>query len=135
MPVSDRDKRYFERIGAYKAESHADVSAAHRSLPVSERLRRSWELYVAHRGEVDLSAREDDPTPFYERARTLGLIASRSKDRIDLEGLVRLPDLDWAYVEQHCRVGCARSVPRPAHRITLAAAPDLDAPLVMPRAR
>ncbi len=28
------------------------------------------------------------------------LIASRPKDRIDLEGLVRLPGLDWPYVER-----------------------------------
>jgi hypothetical protein len=33
----------------------------------------------------------------------LKLIADRSKDRVDLEGLVRLPDLDFAYVEEQCR--------------------------------
>jgi hypothetical protein len=30
----------------------------------------------------------------------LKLIANRPKDRVDLEGLVRLPDVDWAYVER-----------------------------------
>lgn len=30
----------------------------------------------------------------------LKLIASRAKDRIDLEGLVRLPAVDWGYVER-----------------------------------
>jgi hypothetical protein len=33
----------------------------------------------------------------------LKLIANRSKDRVDLEGLVCLPDLDFAYVEERCR--------------------------------
>ncbi len=33
----------------------------------------------------------------------LKLIAYRSKDRIDLEGLVRLPSIDWSYVEKQCR--------------------------------
>lgn len=32
----------------------------------------------------------------------LKLIADRAKDRVDLQGLVRLPDLDFAYVEAQC---------------------------------
>lgn len=30
----------------------------------------------------------------------LKLIAHRPKDVVDLRGLIALPDLDWAYVEQ-----------------------------------
>jgi predicted nucleotidyltransferase len=33
----------------------------------------------------------------------LKLIAFRSKDQVDLNGLARLPLIDWAYVEEHCR--------------------------------
>lgn len=33
----------------------------------------------------------------------LKLIADRSKDRVDREGLVHLPNLDFAYVEEQCR--------------------------------
>jgi hypothetical protein len=33
----------------------------------------------------------------------LKLIAYRSKDRIDLEGLVRRPSIDWSYVEKQCK--------------------------------
>ncbi len=33
----------------------------------------------------------------------LKLIADRAKDRLDLQGLARLPGLDWSYVEQQCR--------------------------------
>ena len=33
----------------------------------------------------------------------LKLIASRPKDQVDLLGLVRLPDLDWPYVERVAR--------------------------------
>jgi hypothetical protein len=72
MGVSERDRAYMERLGAYKAASHADAFARHRALPLDERLRRSWALYEAHL-ETPASVRDDDPTPFYERARALGL--------------------------------------------------------------
>jgi hypothetical protein len=61
------------RIAAYKAESHAEATARHRALPLGERLQRSWALYLAGRGEAQPADRDDDPTPFYERARRLGL--------------------------------------------------------------
>ena len=59
------------RIGACKAESHAAAQARHLALPLAERLARSWALYQAHRGS--LRERSDDPSPFYARARALGL--------------------------------------------------------------
>jgi hypothetical protein len=69
--VSDRDRAYMERLGRYKAASHMDAQARHLALSLDERLRRSWALYEAHRGA--LPERNDDPSPFYERARALGL--------------------------------------------------------------
>ncbi|MGH7896076.1 MAG: hypothetical protein ACREQL_15495 [Candidatus Binatia bacterium] len=45
----------------------------HRTLPVGERLRRSWALYLAGRGAAHGAESGDDPSPFYERARRLGL--------------------------------------------------------------
>jgi len=61
------------RIGTYKAESHAEAKARHLALPLSERLRRSWALYLAGRKAAQPADRDDDPTPLYERARRLGL--------------------------------------------------------------
>jgi hypothetical protein len=72
MPASERDREQFRRIGAAKAESHAEALAAHLALPLHERLERSWELYLRFR-DPDAPPRDDDPTPFYERARARGL--------------------------------------------------------------
>ena len=74
MPVPERDREFMRRVGAAKAASHAEVAARHRALPIVERLRRSWALYLAGRSSSMPQARaDDDPTPFYDRARTLGL--------------------------------------------------------------
>jgi hypothetical protein len=73
MAVSDRDRRHFERIGSAKAASHAEATERHRALTLEQRLHESWQLYLRHRDEVDVSKRDDDPSPFYERARRLGL--------------------------------------------------------------
>jgi len=72
MGVSERDRAHMQRIGAYKAESHAEAQARHLALPLSERLRRSWALSEGHRDTLHPD-RDDDPTPFYDRARALGL--------------------------------------------------------------
>ena len=73
MVVSASDREFMRRIGEAKADSHAEAAARHRALPLRERLRRSWALYLAGRSTPDPALREDDPTPFYERARALGL--------------------------------------------------------------
>jgi hypothetical protein len=73
MLVSKRDHEYMRRIGEAKTASHADAAAAHRALPLEERLRRSWALFLAGRARGREAGRDDDPTPFYTRARTLGL--------------------------------------------------------------
>jgi hypothetical protein len=73
MPVSDRDKQYFARVGAIKESVHAQAAADHLAFSLDERLARSWALYCANRDAVNFAAREDDPSAFYERARKLGL--------------------------------------------------------------
>jgi hypothetical protein len=73
MPASQSDRDYFARIGAIKEELHAEVARDHERMTLSERLERSWALYLARRDQVDLTGRLDDPMPFYERARQLGL--------------------------------------------------------------
>jgi hypothetical protein len=75
MSVSDRDRAFMARVAAYKAESHAEAQARHLALPLDERLRRSWELYLAGREAGARSERDDDPSPFYAQARALGLCA------------------------------------------------------------
>jgi len=71
MAVSSRDRAYMERIGAYEAQAHAEAQIRHLALPLAARLERSWALYESHR--ASLRPRDDDPTPFYLRARSLGL--------------------------------------------------------------
>jgi hypothetical protein len=72
MSVSERDREHMRRIGAYKAASHADAQARHRALTLEQRLQRSWALYEANRQALGRLVHED-PTPFYDRARALGL--------------------------------------------------------------
>jgi hypothetical protein len=71
MPVRDDDHAYFRRIGEAKQRSHDEALRAHLALPLHERVRRSFEMSAACTG--DAAPREDDPTPFYDRARRLGL--------------------------------------------------------------
>lgn len=76
MPVSEREMQYMHRIGALKASSHAEALTLHQALPLEERLRRSWMLFVSLRAAANVDRRLDDPSPFYERARMLGLCDS-----------------------------------------------------------
>jgi hypothetical protein len=73
MTVSAHGREHMRRIGEAKAASHAEAAARHRALPVAERLRRSWALYLAGRSTIREDARDDDPAPFYDRARARGL--------------------------------------------------------------
>jgi hypothetical protein len=75
MAVSERERAFMARLAAYKAESHAEAQARHRALPLDERLQRGWELYLAGRDTGASRERNDGPSPFYERARALGLCA------------------------------------------------------------
>jgi hypothetical protein len=70
--VSSAEREYFRRIGAAKASSHAEARTTHLMLSIDERLQRSEELYLRHRDQA-MRRQPDDPTPFYERARALGL--------------------------------------------------------------
>jgi hypothetical protein len=72
MTVSDRDRAYMRKLAAFKTASHAQARSSHLALPLSVRLQRSWQLYRAHNAGRS-PARPDDPSPFYERARALGL--------------------------------------------------------------
>ena len=72
MDVSDRDRDHMRKLGEAKAESHRDALAEHLALSLSERLERSWQLYLAFR-DPNAPPRDDDPTPFYDRARRLGM--------------------------------------------------------------
>jgi len=68
-----RERDPLRRIGAWKAESHREAEARHLALSLSERLERSWQLYLEGRSAAALERRDDDPSPFYEKARALGL--------------------------------------------------------------
>ena len=73
MGVSEQDRAFMARVGGYKAQSHAEAQARHLALTLDERLQRSWELYLAGRVVDTSRERDDDPSPFYDRARALGL--------------------------------------------------------------
>lgn len=73
MGVSDRERDYMRRVGEIKQGSHDDALARHRALPIAERVRRGSALHRATRASARLEARSDDPSPFYVRARALGL--------------------------------------------------------------
>lgn len=62
-----------QRIGEYKAESHAAAQSEHLTSSMAERLRRSWALYVETRSSVEIADTGDDPSPFYALARARGL--------------------------------------------------------------
>jgi hypothetical protein len=72
VTVSDKDREYMRRLGAYKALSHREAHAEHLATPLNERFRRSWRLYERYHHRVRHES-HDDPTPFYDRARELGL--------------------------------------------------------------
>ena len=71
--VSDREREYMRRIGEYKEAAHRDSTRRHLEASLEERLERSWQLYLAGRAGASLDRRNDDPSPFYDRARALGL--------------------------------------------------------------
>jgi hypothetical protein len=71
VPVSDEEREYMRRLGKFQEQGHADALAAHLALPPSQRLARS--LALMRQFHASARPRNDDPTPFYERARRLGL--------------------------------------------------------------
>ena len=73
MRVSDRDREYMRRLGEAEAEAHAERRAEHLALDLDERLRRSMALMEQFWRRANHEARHDDPIPFYDRARRLGL--------------------------------------------------------------
>ena len=73
MTASDKDREYVRRIGVYKELSHREAQAEHLAVSLDERFRRSWRLYQRYRHRVRRDDPKDDPTPFYDRARELGL--------------------------------------------------------------
>lgn len=73
MPVSEKDREFMRRIGAYKALSRNEEQAEHLTLSIAERLRRSAELSVRYRDRARADPDEDDASELYERARRLGL--------------------------------------------------------------
>jgi hypothetical protein len=78
MAVSSSDRSFMQRIGKYKAASHTAATARHLARPVAERIQRSWDLSVSYATAAVTRNRRDDPTPFYDRARRLGLYSDQS---------------------------------------------------------
>lgn len=73
MAISEQDRDYMRRIGAYKALSRKQDEAEHLALSIAERLRRSSELSVRYRDRARPDSDVDDASQLYDRARRLGL--------------------------------------------------------------
>lgn len=71
--VSDWDREYMRRIGRYKHESHQEAIRAHRELPANARLAIARRITADCRAFPTWDHRIDDPSPFYERAKALGM--------------------------------------------------------------
>jgi len=65
MSVKAGDREYLERLGRYQEET-----SSWRRMSTAERLAAGIELWLRF-GRRE--AEKDDPRPFYERARALGL--------------------------------------------------------------
>jgi hypothetical protein len=73
MTVSERDIEYMQRLGRFQEEGRRERMSRHASLSPEERLSRSLEMSQAYLGQARVKFPNDDPTPFYDRARQLGL--------------------------------------------------------------
>lgn len=71
VAVSEHDRDFLRRLGGFQEEGHRAAVAAHQARSPAERLRWSIELMLRHLPSA--RARLDDPSPFYARARRLGL--------------------------------------------------------------
>jgi hypothetical protein len=76
MAVSEWDREYMRRLGRYKADSHREALEAHLARSGRERLEVAFAMMLAGPAFPGMMAREDDPTPLYDRARRLGLYRS-----------------------------------------------------------
>ena len=73
MSVSERDRAYMARIGALKATSHSAAQTSQQALPVAERLRNSWALFLAYRSHANVAPSDGRAPALYARARALNL--------------------------------------------------------------
>ena len=71
MTVGERARDHLRRLGSYKAESHGAALSAHLALSPGECLARS--VALMRRFFSTTAQRHDDPSPFFDRARRLGL--------------------------------------------------------------
>jgi hypothetical protein len=76
--VTDADRAYMRRLGAFMAEANEESAREHRSLDGPERLARSEKLSEWGREHANIGDRiDDEPWKLFERARELGLIRKR----------------------------------------------------------
>ena len=60
-------------LGEFQEAGRQARTRSHRQLSVHSRLLRSLDLAMRFLPHVDVGRRVDDPSPFYQRARDLGL--------------------------------------------------------------
>jgi hypothetical protein len=71
--VSENDRVYFERLGAWERENHRRAFEEHMRLSMEDRLDRSWKMTRDLSPFVRRDADDDWPAQLDKRARTLGL--------------------------------------------------------------
>jgi len=69
--VSARDREYIRRLGELERAAYEELLEYHRSLPLAERLRRSFERTA--RGKPYPRKEPEDLAAIYARAKRLGL--------------------------------------------------------------
>lgn len=76
--VTEADRDYMRRLGAFMEEANEESTREHCSLRGPERLARSEKLSEWGREHANVGDRSDDePWKLFERARELGLIRER----------------------------------------------------------
>lgn len=88
QPGDDNSGPDFVQMVNAIGENQVDIQTA----------KTEYQVGVIQRAIEAVPSRVSVATP--EDLIVLKLIASRSKDRIDLDNLARLPNLDWAYIEE-----------------------------------
>ena len=70
--VSEHDREHFRKIGRWKHEGHGEALKRHMARSGNERLAYSVLMNRRYERLPTWSQRQDDPSPFYERAKELG---------------------------------------------------------------
>ena len=70
--ATEREREHFRKIGRWKHEGHIEALERHMARGANERLAYSVFMSRRYSHVPTWFERQDDPSPFYERAKQLG---------------------------------------------------------------